>query len=82
MEKWESARIIAESMATKFPEVPHWWIAWAYALRREKDINEARENLRHEACEQDAEHGWDVDGWPDRFKLILEFPIQREDNHP
>ena len=42
LEKWESARVIAESMATKFPENPDWWIAWAYALRREKSIEEAR----------------------------------------
>lgn len=42
LEKWESSRILAESMAAKFPKNPDWWIAWAYALRREKDIHEAR----------------------------------------
>lgn len=44
--KWESARVLAESMAKQDPENPNWWIAWAYSLRREKSIGEAREVLQ------------------------------------
>lgn len=42
LEKWESARVIAESMAKWNPENPSWWIEWAFELRREKSIHEAR----------------------------------------
>lgn len=28
------------------PKNPNWWIAWAYSLRREKSIGEAREVLQ------------------------------------
>jgi Flp pilus assembly protein TadD len=42
MGKWEMARILAESMAKKSPEHPQWWIHWAYSLRREKSISDAR----------------------------------------
>lgn len=41
-EKWTSARILAESLAKHFPENPEWWIQWAYSLRREKSVDEAR----------------------------------------
>ena len=44
--KWESARVLAESIAKQDPENPNWWIAWAYSLRREKSIQEAREVLQ------------------------------------
>jgi predicted Zn-dependent protease len=40
--KWESARVLAESMAKRNPENPNWWVDWAFALRREKSIHEAR----------------------------------------
>jgi len=39
---WGPARELAEEMARKEPAKPEWWIAWAYALRREKTIHEAR----------------------------------------
>ena len=47
--KWESARVLAESMVKRDPENPNWWIAWAYSLRREKSIGEAREVLQEAA---------------------------------
>lgn len=40
--KWKSARILAESLARRCPENPDWWIKWAYSLRREKSVEEAR----------------------------------------
>jgi len=40
--KWESARILAESLAKKSPKNPQWWILWAYALRREQSVEAAR----------------------------------------
>ncbi|MFZ9938455.1 MAG: tetratricopeptide repeat protein [Luteolibacter sp.] len=40
--KWELARILAESLAKKSPENPQWWIHWAYSLRREKSVSDAR----------------------------------------
>jgi Flp pilus assembly protein TadD len=42
LEKWESARMLAESLAGRCPENVGWWILWAYSLRREKSIQEAR----------------------------------------
>lgn len=42
LEKWQAARIDAETMAGRHPDNPSWWISWAYALRREKSIHEAR----------------------------------------
>ena len=45
--KWEPARILAESLALKFPENPIWWIHWAYSLRREKNVREAQGVLWH-----------------------------------
>lgn len=44
--KWESARIHAQAMAKRNPGNSGWWISWAYALRREKSVEEAREILR------------------------------------
>lgn len=41
LEKWESARVLAESLAKRSPGNPGWWIAWAYSLRREKSLTEA-----------------------------------------
>lgn len=40
--EWGKARELAEAMAKAEPSDPHWWIAWAYALRREKTVHEAR----------------------------------------
>lgn len=45
LESWQAARIDAEAMAKRNPGNPSWWISWAYALRREKSIPEAREVL-------------------------------------
>ena len=42
LNKWNPARILAESLAQRFPENPNWWIQWAYSLRREKSVTEAR----------------------------------------
>lgn len=49
MGKWESARILAESLAKQCPENPHWWIMWAYSLRREKSVSDARAVLMEAA---------------------------------
>jgi predicted Zn-dependent protease len=40
--KWESARVLAESLAKRSPENPQWWILWAFSLRREKSVADAR----------------------------------------
>ena len=40
--KWEPARVLAESLAKRSPENPQWWILWAYSLRREKSVADAR----------------------------------------
>lgn len=40
--RWNSARVLAESMAHRFPENPAWWLSWAYALRREQTVEAAR----------------------------------------
>ena len=48
--KWESARILAESLAKRSPEKLSWWLDWAYALRREKSVNEARNVLLEAAA--------------------------------
>lgn len=40
--KWESARVLAESLAKRFPENPSWWIHWAFSVRREKSVEAAR----------------------------------------
>ena len=43
--KWEQARVLAESLARRSPENPQWRLSWAYALRREKSVEAAREVL-------------------------------------
>ncbi len=55
LERWKSARILAEGQAKRFPGNPAWWLQWASALRRERSIEEARGVLweaaqRHPAC--------------------------------
>lgn len=40
--KWEPARVLAESLAKRSPENPQWWILWAFSLRREKSVTDAR----------------------------------------
>ena len=42
LEKWESARVLAESLAKRSPDNLSWWIHWAYSLRREKSVEAAR----------------------------------------
>jgi len=49
--KWDSARVLAESLAKQEPTNPNWWILWAYSLRREKSIHEAREVLQEAALQ-------------------------------
>ena len=49
--KWEPARVLAESLAKQEPKNPNWWILWAYSLRREKSIHEAREVLQEAALQ-------------------------------
>lgn len=48
--KWEPARVLAESLAKRFPENPHWWIQWAFSLRREKSVEAARAVLLEAAA--------------------------------
>lgn len=43
--KWEFARVLAESLAKRCPENPHWWILWAYSLRREQSVEAAQSVL-------------------------------------
>ena len=49
MEKWESARVLAESLAKRCPDNPQWWILWDYSLRREKSVGDARSVLMEAA---------------------------------
>jgi hypothetical protein len=42
MARWESARVMAESLAKCSPENPNWWILWAFSLRREESVAAAR----------------------------------------
>jgi predicted Zn-dependent protease len=44
--KWESARVLAESLAKRSPENPGWWLSWSYALRRELSVEAAQAVLR------------------------------------
>ena len=46
---WEAGRLLAESLAKNQPANPSWWIQWAYCLRREKSVIEARGVLWHAA---------------------------------
>jgi tetratricopeptide (TPR) repeat protein len=48
--KWESARVLAESLAKRSPENPNWWILWAFSLRREKSVDAARAVLLEAAA--------------------------------
>lgn len=50
LEKWEPARILAESLAKRSPENVGWWILWAYALRREKSVEDAKTVLMEAAA--------------------------------
>lgn len=49
LKKWESARVLAESLAKRYPQNPDWWILWAYSLRREQTIQAAQLVLRQAA---------------------------------
>jgi predicted Zn-dependent protease len=40
--KWESARVLAESLAKRCPENPQWWILWAFSVRFEQSVEAAR----------------------------------------
>jgi predicted Zn-dependent protease len=42
LDKWESARVLAESLARRSPENLSWWSHWAYSLRRENSVEAAR----------------------------------------
>ncbi len=44
--KWESARVLAESLAKRSPGNPGWWLSWSYALRREQSVLAAQTVLR------------------------------------
>ena len=48
--KWESARMLAESLAKRCPENPDWWLDWAYSLRREQTVEVAQTVLREAAA--------------------------------
>ncbi len=48
--KWESARMLAESLAKRCPENPEWWLQWAYSLRREQTVEVAQTVLREAAA--------------------------------
>ena len=50
LEKWNSARVLAESLAKRSPENPHRWILWAFFLRREKSVEAARAVLMEAAA--------------------------------
>jgi Flp pilus assembly protein TadD len=47
--KWESAGILAESLAKRSPENPNWWIQWAFSVRREKSVEAAQAVMREAA---------------------------------
>ena len=47
--KWDSARVLAESLATRSPENPDWWLSWSFALRREQSVDAAQAVLRKAA---------------------------------
>lgn len=50
LEKWENARILSESLAKRNPEKVSWWLDWAYSLRREQSVHEARKVLLEAAA--------------------------------
>ncbi len=45
LEKWNSSRLLAESLAIRSPENPQWWLSWAYAVRRESTVEDAKQVL-------------------------------------
>lgn len=49
LEKWEAARVLAESLVRRSPENPGWWLSWSYALRRERSVEAALCVLREAA---------------------------------
>ena len=55
--KWESARVLAESMVKRDPENPNWWIAWAHFKSLLRPCGEDSE-VRRGTLHQDAQRGW------------------------
>jgi tetratricopeptide (TPR) repeat protein len=49
LKKWESCRVLAESLAKRSPENPDWWLSWSFALRREQSVEAAQVVLRKAA---------------------------------
>jgi len=49
LEKWESCRVLAESLAMRSPENSGWWLSWSFALRREQSVEAAQAVLREAA---------------------------------
>ena len=45
MEKWDMAEVAARHMAKVAPEEPGWWVHWAYATRRSRSIEDAKNIL-------------------------------------
>ncbi len=50
LRKWESCRVLAESLAKASPENPDWWLAWSFAIRREQSVEAAQVVLRKAAA--------------------------------
>lgn len=48
--KWESARVLAESLAGRSPGNPGWWVSWSLAIRREQTVEAAQAVLRQAAA--------------------------------
>ena len=49
LQKWESSRVLAESLAKRSPENPGWWLSWSFAVRREESVEAARAVLKKAA---------------------------------
>jgi Flp pilus assembly protein TadD len=49
LENWESARVLAESLAKRSPENPEWWLSWSQAIRQEQTVEAAQAVLRQAA---------------------------------
>lgn len=47
--KWESARVLVESLAGRSPEYPGWWISWSRAIRQEQTVEASQAVLRRAA---------------------------------
>jgi Tfp pilus assembly protein PilF len=43
---WEKLRVLAETLVSRNPEYPDWWITWAYAARRSINLVAAESILR------------------------------------